>query len=86
MQIPTSPITPDTESLLQMHGGPLSLEGQHGKYVVMRTDVYEAMLGLEADEEAETLASVRRGVADVQTGRTHDVEAVFKNLISRHEA
>ncbi|WP_168205095.1 hypothetical protein [Bythopirellula goksoeyrii] len=50
----------------------------------MRSDIYDAMLGLETDEEAETLASVRRGVADVEAGRTHDSDSVFKKLSSRH--
>lgn len=86
MELPLSPITPETESLLQLHGGPLSLAGHQGDYVVMRSDVYAAMLGLEADEEAETLASVRRGLADVQAGRTHDSESVFKELRSRYDA
>ena len=80
METPSSPFTPETESLLQQFGGPLSLAGQQGSYVVMRTDVYEYTLGLETDEESDTLASVRRGVADVQAGRTHDVEESFKRL------
>ena len=86
METPSSPFTPETESLLQQFGGPLSLAGEHGSYVVMRTDVYEAMLGLESDEEAETLASVRRGVADVQAGRTHGVEEAFTKLSSRYDS
>jgi hypothetical protein len=48
METPASPFTPATESFLQQHGGPLSVSGQQGKYVVMTSDVYEAMLGLEA--------------------------------------
>ncbi len=60
------------------------MTGHQGNYVVMRSDVYVAMLGLEADEEAETLASVRRGIADVEAGRTHDIDAAFKALASRY--
>ena len=84
METPASPLTPATESLLQQHGGPLSVSGQKGDYVVMTTDVYEAMLGLEADEEAATLASVRRGIEDVQAGRTYDLENAFKRLSNHH--
>lgn len=86
MDTPLSPFTPETESLLQQHGGPLSMAGHQGSYVVMRADVYEAMLGLEADEEAETLASVRRGIADVKAGRTHELDAAFKLLASRYDS
>ena len=82
MDIPSSPIAPETESLLQQHGGPLTLAGQYGDYVVMRSDVYDAMLGIVADEEGETLASVRRGLADMSAGRTRDLEDVFADLDS----
>jgi PHD/YefM family antitoxin component YafN of YafNO toxin-antitoxin module len=84
METPASPFTPATESFLQQHGGPLSVSGQQGKYVVMTSDVYEAMLGLEADEEAATLASVRRGIEDVKAGRTHDLDEAFKRLSTHH--
>lgn len=84
METPASPFTPATESLLQQHGGPLSVTGQHGQYVVMTSDVYEAMLGLAVDEEAATLASVRRGIGDINAGRTHDLETAFKRLSSYH--
>lgn len=86
METPISPFTPETESLLQQHGGPLSLAGEQGNYVVMRADVYDAMLGIDADEEAETLASARRGLADVKAGRTHDAAAAFKRLSARYDS
>jgi hypothetical protein len=76
-------ITPETEQVLQQNGGPLEIAGQQGKYVVMRLDVYDAMLGISDDEEAETLASVRRGLADVAAGRTHDADEAFDRLESR---
>lgn len=77
-------ITPETELALQQSGGPLQIAGQQGKYVVMRLDVYDAMLGISDDEEAETLASVRRGLADVAAGRTHDADEAFDRLESRY--
>jgi len=86
METPSSPITPETETLLQQHGGPLSVTGQQGNYVVMRDDVYLAMLGLDSEEEAETLASARRGLADIDAGRTHDADKVFDRLIARHDS
>ena len=77
-------ITLETEQALQRSGGPLEIVGQQGKYVVMRLDVYDAMLGISDDEEAETLASVRRGLADVAAGRTHDADEAFDRLESRY--
>jgi len=82
METPSLPIAPETESLLQQHGGPLTLAGQLGEYVVMRADVYDAMLGIVADDEAETLASVRRGLADMAAGRMRDLDEVFGDLDS----
>ena len=77
-------ITPETELALQQSGGPLQIAGQQGEYVVMRLDVYDAMLGISDDEEAETLASVRCGLADVAAGRTHDAGEAFDRLESRY--
>lgn len=68
---------PEAETLLHQHGGPLTLPGQQGEYVVMRSDVYNAMLGLDDDDEAETLASVRRGIEDMKAARTNDIDIVF---------
>ena len=76
----------DTEALLQQHGGPLSIQGQQGEYVVMRSDVYVAMLGLGTDDESETLASLKRGLADLDAGRTHDLDDAFRDLDARHDS
>ena len=78
------PITPETEQALQQSGGPLEIAGERGKYVVMRLDVYDAMLGISDDEEAQTLASVRRGLAEVDAGRTHDANEALDRLQSRY--
>jgi predicted transcriptional regulator len=51
----------------------------------MRSDVYNAMLGLGEGDEAETLASVRRGLADMDAGRVRDLDEVFKDLDSDDE-
>jgi hypothetical protein len=80
MDSPIQPIAPETEALLQGHNGPLAILGQQGEYVLMRVDVYVAMLGLNENDEAETLASVRRGIADLEAGRTRDLDEVFDEL------
>lgn len=83
MQLPLQPIAPETEALLQDHGGPLAISGQRGEYVLMRSDIYDAMLGLSDSEEAETLASISRGLADMEAGRTQDLDEVFDELDNR---
>jgi hypothetical protein len=76
------PLGQETEILLQQHGGPLFLPGQQGDYVVMRADVYDAMLGIDSDDKAETIASVRRGLAEMEAGRMRDLDDVFHDLDS----
>lgn len=77
------PITPETEALVQQHGGPLAICGQQGQYILMRSDVYVAMLGMDVDEESATLSSIRRGLADVESGRTQDLDDAFDDLDTR---
>ena len=86
MEIPLQPIAPETEAVLQQHGGPLAICGQQGEYVLMRSDVYVAMLGMSDDDEAETLASVRRGLADLEAGRTQDIDEAFDDLDAHDES
>ena len=86
METPSSPLTSAVVNLLAQHGGPLSINGTHGDYVVMRSDVYEQMLGLGEAEEAETPAAVKRGLADLDAGRTVSLEEAMKQLRSRHGA
>jgi hypothetical protein len=80
-------LTPEHEAAIAAgQGGPVYFAGTSGKYVVMRTDVYDAMLGLGAETLAETLAAVRQGLADVEAGRTQDVEEFFDELARKYES
>jgi len=81
-----SPITPETEALLQHHGGPLAITGDQGDYVLMRSDIYIAMLGLSDGAETETLASLRRGLDDLEAGRTEDLDDAFDDLDAHNES
>ncbi len=80
MESSPQPLSPETEDLLARHGGPLTVPGQRGDYVVMRPDIYAAMLGLSDNDEAETLAAVRRGLADLDAGRTQDLDEALDEL------
>lgn len=83
MEVPLQPIPPETEALLQQWDGPLAITGERGEYVVMRADVYSSMLGMSDRDETETLASVRRGLADLDAGRTQDLDEAFDELDAR---
>jgi len=82
MNIP--PIPPATEQLLQGHAGPITVAGQQGNYVMMRRDVFDAMLGVSESEEAETLASTLRGIQDLEEGRTYGLDEAFDKLNAGH--
>ena len=79
-------MAPQTEDAVQSNGGSLEVDGQQGKYVVMTMHVYDAMLGISDNEEAETLASVRRGIVDVAAGRAQEASAAFNKLEGRYAA
>lgn len=79
-----SPLAPETEEAVQANGGPIAIDGQRDEYVVMTMRVFDAMLGIGDDEEAETLASVQRGIADLAAGRSHDVGEAFDTLKARY--
>lgn len=85
MDVPLQPIAPETEALLQQWDGPLAITGKQGQYVVMRADVYSSMLGMSDGDESETMASIRRGLADLDSGRTQDLDEAFNELDSRDE-
>ena len=55
----------------------MTLAGHNGDIVVMRPDIYQAMLGLSDEDEAETVASVHRGLADLKAGRVQDFGRSF---------
>ncbi len=84
MDTPQQPLPIATEQFLQNHDGPMTVNGQQGKYVLMRAEVFDAMLGVSENEDAETLASVMRGIGDLEAGRTHDVDEAFEKLNTRH--
>ena len=80
-------LTPEHEAAVAAgQGGPVYFDGSSGKYVVMRTDVYDAMLGLGDDSLEATLAAVRQGIADVDAGRTQDAEEFFDELARKYES
>jgi hypothetical protein len=80
---PHQSLAAEIEDLLGQHGGPMVVPGQRGDYVMMRPDIYAAMLGMAKDEEAEALASVRRGLADLNAGRVQDLDDAFNDLDAR---
>jgi hypothetical protein len=80
-------LTPEHEATIAAgQGGPVYFGGSQGSYVVMRSDIYDAMLGIGDESLAETLTAVRQGIADVEAGRTQDAGAFFDELARKYES
>ena len=54
--------------------------------IVMRMDINDAMFDLGDDTMEATLAAIRQGLADVESGRTQNAEEFFDELASTYES
>jgi hypothetical protein len=80
-------LSPEHEAFIAAgQGGPVVFDGSGGQYVVMRTDVYDAMLGVGDESLAASLAAVREGIADIEAGRTQDADEFFDELARKYES
>jgi hypothetical protein len=79
---PTLP--PEIEAAVEAHGGPVSVAGQHGKYVVMNADVYFGVLEPTTEETADSVAAIKRSLGQAAAGQTRDAEEVFDELERRY--
>lgn len=66
------------------HGGPVSVPGQHGKYVVMNIDVYGGAFTATSEKLADSVAAIKRSLAQAAAGQTRDADEAFDELESRH--
>jgi len=80
-------LSPETEAAVLAHQGhPITASGAQGLYVVLRSEVYDAMLGLTSDEESETLAAIRRGIAQLDAGQSRPASEFFEELRRKYES
>jgi hypothetical protein len=78
-------LPPEIEAAVEArHGGPLELPGQHGKYVVMNVEVYGGVLEATADELADSVAAIKRSLAQAAAGQTRDADEAFDELEARY--
>jgi hypothetical protein len=78
-------LPPEIEAAVEaQHGGPVSVPGQHGKYVVMNADVYGGVLEGTAEELADSVAAIKRSLAQAATGETRDADEAFDELEARY--
>jgi hypothetical protein len=78
-------LPPEIEADVEAHhGGPVSVPGQHGKYVVMNVDVYGGVLEATPEELADSVAAIKRSLAQAAAGQTRDADEVFDELEARY--
>jgi len=78
-------LPPEIEAAVEaQHGGPVSVPGQHGKYVVMNADVYGGVLEATPNELADSVAAIKRSLAQAAAGDTRDADEVIDELEARY--
>jgi hypothetical protein len=85
METSTQFLPPEIEAAVEaQHGGPVSVPGQHGKYVVMNADVYGGALEATPEELADSVAAIKRSLAQAAAGQTRDVDEALDELEARY--
>ncbi len=78
-------LPPEIEAAVTaQHGGPVSVSGQHGQYVVMNVDVYGGVLNATPEEFTDSVAAIKRSLAQAAAGQTRDAGVAFDELESRY--
>ena len=73
-------------AVAQHHGGPVSVVGQHGSYVVMNADVYSGqMTESSVADHADSIAAIKRSLAQSAAGQLEDAERFFDELEQKYE-
>jgi hypothetical protein len=66
------------------HGGPVSIVSQYGRYVVMDADLYRGSTEATPSDMADSVAAIKRSLAQAAAGHARDVDEVFDALKSRY--
>ena len=75
----------DIERAVQQNHGVTEADGENTTYVVMSIDLYREVMGIGSDEDLEdSLRCIRKGLADVEAGRTMPADEFFEQFDKRH--
>jgi hypothetical protein len=86
MEVSHPILPPDIEAAVEAnHGGPVSVPGLHGSYVVMNVDVYGGVLEATPEEMADSVAAIKRSLGQSAAGQMRDASEVLDELESRYE-
>ena len=76
-------LPPEIDAAVEaQHGGPVSAPGQHGKYIVMYGGVLEAT----PEKLADSVAAIKRSLAQAAAGQTRDADEAFDELFAENVA
>jgi hypothetical protein len=85
MEADSQLLPPEIEAAVEAsHGGPVSVLGQHGKYVVMNADVYGGVLDASPEEFSDSVAAIKRSLAQAAAGKVRDLNVAFDELDARY--
>lgn len=78
-------LPPEIEAAVEaQHGGPVSVPGQHGRYIIMNADVYGGALEATAEEMTDSVAAIKRSLAQAAAGQTRDIDEALGELEARY--
>lgn len=78
-------LPPDIEAAVQAsHGGPISVPGLHGNYVVMNAEVYVGAWEATEADLADSLDSIKRSLAQAAAGQSRDANEAFDEIEARY--
>jgi hypothetical protein len=80
----TPKLTEEQRRAVDTHEGCVEVEDSQGKCVLMSIEVFRDVMGVGTDREfAESVAAIRRGCEQLQTGRTRPMKDALDDLGKR---
>jgi hypothetical protein len=85
MDVTSQFLPPEIEAAVEaQHGGPVSVPGKHGNYVIMNADVYGGVLEATPEELTDSVAAIKRSLAQAAAGQTRDIDEALSELEARY--
>jgi hypothetical protein len=66
------------------NGGPVSVSGRQGRYIVMNADVYGGVLDATPEELADSIAAIKRSLAQAAAGQSRNVDEALDEISARY--
>jgi hypothetical protein len=84
LELKSPSLSPEIEAAIDaQHGGPVSVAGQHGKYVIMNAELFGGIMEAMPEELADSVAAIKRSLVQAAAGQTRDADEALDELESR---